>query len=98
MSHVKKLLTGKDNETPCMGRISWACSYLAIVGAAGGIILSGGALGIAELGIALATIAAGHGAAIKLKETSEPEPKPEPPVMPFFSGLQVVMPETKEEE
>lgn len=72
---AKHLITGKDNETLCMGRISWAASYTAIVLASGGIILSGGALGLAELGIALATIAAGHGAAIKLKETTEPAPK-----------------------
>jgi len=72
MANVKELITGKDNETLCMGRISWAASYIAIVGVASGIILSGGMLGIAELGIALATIAAGHGAAIKLKETTEP--------------------------
>jgi hypothetical protein len=69
---AKHLITGKDNETLCMGRVSWAASYVAIIAAASGIILSGGALGIAELGIALATIAAGHGAAIKLKETTEP--------------------------
>lgn len=73
MSISKQLLTGKDNETYCMGRVTWAASFTAIVLAAGGIILSGGALGIAELGVALATIAAGHGAAIKLKETTEPE-------------------------
>ena len=89
---AKHLITGKDNETLCMGRVSWAASYAAIVFAAGGIILSGGALGIA-----LATIAAGHGAAIKLKETTEPtvEAKQES-VIPFLSGLQVVMPETTE--
>lgn len=68
----KELFTGKDNETLCMGRISWAASYVAIVGTVGGIILSGGTIGLAELGIALATIAAGHGAAIRLKETTEP--------------------------
>ena len=78
MEIVKHILTGKDNETFCMGRVSWAASFTAICAAAGGIILTGGALGIAELGIALATIAAGHGAAIKLKETSEPEVVQEP--------------------
>ena len=77
MSITNELLTGKDNETLCMGRVSWAASYVTITAIAAGIVLTGGALGIAELGIALATIAAGHGAAIKLKETSEPDPKPE---------------------
>lgn len=69
---IKELLTGKDNETYCMGRVTWAASFSAIVLTAGGIILSGGTVGIAELGIALAAIATGHGAAIKLKESTEP--------------------------
>lgn len=73
MSKIKELVTGKDNETLCMGRITWAASFGLIALTTGGIILSGGALGLAELGIALATIAAGHGVAIKLKETTEPE-------------------------
>lgn len=72
MKLTKELLTGKDNETYCMGRVTWAASFSAIVLTTAGIIVSGGTIGIVELGIALATIAAGHGAAIKLKETTEP--------------------------
>lgn len=69
---IKELLTGRDNETFCMGRVTWAASFGAILFTTAGIILSGGTVGIAELGIALAAIATGHGAAIKLKETTEP--------------------------
>jgi len=69
---TKDLFTGKDNETICMGRITWGASFVTICVVAGATIVTGGAVGIAELGIALATIAAGHSAAIKLKETTEP--------------------------
>jgi len=65
---TKDLFTENDNETFSMGRVSWGASFLAICAAAGGILLTGGTLGLAELGIALATIAAGHGAAVKLHE------------------------------
>ena len=68
---IKEILTNQDNETLCMGRVSWACSFVAICAASAGIILTGGGLGIAELGLALAAIAGGHGAAIKLKESTE---------------------------
>ena len=70
---IKQLITGIDNETLCMGRISWGASFIAICVVAGATIATGGAVGIAELGIAFASIAAGHGAAIKLKETTEPK-------------------------
>ena len=69
---IRELVTGVDNETLCMGRVSWGASFVAICLVAGATIATGGAVGIAELGIAFATIAAGHGAAIKLKETTEP--------------------------
>ena len=69
---TKHVFTGIDNETYCMGRVSWGASFVAICVVSAATIATGGAVGIAELGIALATIAAGHGAAIKLKETSEP--------------------------
>lgn len=62
------MFTEDDNETACMGRVTWGASFVAICVVAGATIATGGAIGIAELGIALATIAAGHGAAIKLKK------------------------------
>jgi len=70
---IKKLITGVDNETPCMGRLSWGASFVAICAVAGATILSGGTVGIVELAVAFTTIAAGHGAAIKLKEGTEPK-------------------------
>lgn len=65
---AKQMFTEDDNETACMGRVTWGASFVAICVVAGATIATGGAIGIAELGIALATIAAGHGAAIKLKK------------------------------
>jgi hypothetical protein len=68
---TKHIFTEKDNETFCMGRVSWGSSFVAICTLAGATILTGGAVGVVELAVALSTIAAGHGAAIKLKETTE---------------------------
>lgn len=65
---VKQIFTEDDNETACMGRVTWGVSFVAVCVIAGATIMTGGVVGIAELGIALATIAAGHGAAIKLKK------------------------------
>lgn len=64
---VKDLVTENDNETGCIARVSWASSFIALCGLVGLTVMSGGAVGIVEFSIALATIAAGHGAAIKLK-------------------------------
>ena len=50
-----------------MGRVAWGASFTVVCIVAGAVIVTGGVVGIAELGIALATIATGHGVAIKLK-------------------------------
>jgi hypothetical protein len=65
---VKEVFTEEDNETVCMARVTWGASFTAICIIAGATIATGGIVGIAELGVAFATIAAGHGAAIKLKK------------------------------
>jgi hypothetical protein len=70
---TKHIFTGKDNETFCMGRVSWGSSFVAICAMAGATILTGGTVGVVELAVAFSTIAAGHGAAIKLKESTEPK-------------------------
>lgn len=64
---AKEIFTEGDNETFCMGRVAWGASFTVVCIVAGAVIVTGGVVGIAELGIALATIATGHGAAIKLK-------------------------------
>ena len=68
---TKHILTEKDNETYCIGRVSWGASFVAICTVSAATILTGGVVGIAELGIALATIATGHGIAIKFKKNDE---------------------------
>jgi hypothetical protein len=65
---VKEIFTESDNETACVARVTWGASFVAICVIAGATIVTGGVVGIAELGIAFATIAAGHGSAIKLKK------------------------------
>ena len=52
-------------------RSSWGASFVAICTVSAATILTGGVVGIAELGIALATIATGHGIAIKFKKNDE---------------------------
>jgi hydrogenase/urease accessory protein HupE len=68
---AKHIFTEKDNETFCMGRISWGSSFVAVCSLGVLSVLSGGTVTVVELAIALSTIAAGHGAALKLKETTE---------------------------
>lgn len=70
--NFNNLFTGKDNSTLCMGRVSWGLSFAAICGFGVLIVSTGGAITVLEIAGALSTIAAAHGAAIKIKESTEP--------------------------
>ena len=71
---LKQLTTGKDNQTPCLGRISWAASMLVIC--AGGAWNAAHAAGIdlMQLAQAIGVIVLAHGGAIFVKADTEPEP------------------------
>lgn len=64
---AKEVFTENDNETFCLARVSWGAGFIAICTLAGATVITGGVVSVVELAIALSTIAAGHGAAIKLK-------------------------------
>ena len=61
------LLTGKDNATLDLGRVSWAASYLAVIVHD---ICKPGTL--QDLAIALAAVAGAHGIALGFKAKTEP--------------------------
>lgn len=70
---VKQLLTGADNETHDIGR--W---FAAISGCAGvflqgwSVIAQHNAFNMQEFGVGVGALAAGIGAMLKLKESTEP--------------------------
>ena len=68
----KKLLTGQDNQTWDVGRISWALSFLAVLALAVLHEFRGAHESIKDLGLSLTGIAAGHGIGIGMKGKTEP--------------------------
>ena len=75
MSIMQHLFSGLDNATVDIGRVSWAASFLAVVGAAGVNSLHGAVIDLQGLAIALSAVAAAHGAALWAKRETEPKPK-----------------------
>ena len=70
---LRLVFTGRDNQTLDLGRLSWAASYLAVVGHDGWLIYKGTPGSVRDLAIALAAVAAAHGAALGLKASTEPD-------------------------
>ena len=68
----KNALTGKDNMTWDPGRISWACSFLAVLGHEGYQLYKGVGSSLQEFAIALSAVTVAHGAALGLKAKTEP--------------------------
>ena len=71
---LKHLLSGMDNATVDIGRVSWAASFLAVVAAAGANWWHGSVIDVQALAIALSAVAGAHGAALFLKRDTEPRP------------------------
>lgn len=69
------LFTGKDNQTHDIGRWSWGISLLSIVGSAGLMLWTRGAVDLLTLAQALGIVSAAHGAAVAVKGKTEPEPQ-----------------------
>ena len=63
-----------DNATIDIGRVSWAASFLAVVGAAGVNGWHGLAIDVQGLATALAYVVGVHGAALWAKKDTEPKP------------------------
>ena len=72
MQWLIKLLTGKDNSTPDLGRWSWAISTAAVLAHDGYQLYKGVHVDIQTLAVALAAVAAAHGIAIGAKGHTEP--------------------------
>ena len=68
----KKALTGADNQSWDIGRISWAVSTLAVLGLAIWHEAHHQPESIQQLGLSLTAIATGHGIGIGLKGRTEP--------------------------
>jgi len=72
---ITHLLTGKDNQTWDLGRVSWSVSTLAILANHWYLnIFKDAKVSSADLALALSAICAAHGAALGLKAKTEPEP------------------------
>ena len=77
-SSAAQALTGKDNQTPDIGRWSWLICVFAIIGAAAWNARNGSQIDLVSFATALSIIAGGHGAAIWAKKDTEPSPSAEP--------------------
>lgn len=82
MSIIKHLLSGMDNATVDIGRVSWAGSFLAVCIASAANVWHGLAIDLQALSIALSAIAGSHGAALWAKRDTEPAAPPADLEMP----------------
>jgi len=80
---IKDLLTGKDNQTFDLGRVSWITSMATIIGHSLWSAYNHAFVDVAQLAQAIGIVVASHGAALWAKSSTEPEPKsPSPPEPP----------------
>ena len=74
MNIIKHLLSGMDNATVDIGRVSWAASFLAVAAAAGANWWHGALIDVQAFATALSIVAGAHGAALWAKKDTEPRP------------------------
>ncbi len=67
------LFSGKDNRTADMARHAWALANLAIIGTAIASLCRGLPVSLTELATALSIANASAAAAVKIKESTEPD-------------------------
>jgi hypothetical protein len=72
MNFIKHILTGKDNQTWDMGKVSWATCIVAVIAAAAANWWHGSVIPLIDFGGALTGVCLGHGAALGLKKSTEP--------------------------
>jgi len=68
---VKQLLTGKDNETYDIGRVTWLIGLVAVVALAFYEVMYS-TVSIRELAEALGIVSAAGGASVAMKSKTEP--------------------------
>jgi hypothetical protein len=68
---VKQLLTGKDNETYDIGRVTWLVGIIAVIALAFYEVMNS-TVSIRELAEALGIVSAAGGASVAMKGKTEP--------------------------
>lgn len=75
MNALRQMLTGRDNATLDLGRVSWVVSLLAVITAAVlNSILLRQAIDLVAFSTAIGAVVAAHGAALWAKKDTEPQP------------------------
>ena len=69
---TKQLLTGKDNETYDLGRVSWMVGMIAVIGLAFYEVMHSN-VSLRELAESLGIVSAAGGASVAMKGKTEPE-------------------------
>jgi len=68
---IKQLLTGKDNETYDIGRVTWLVSLIAVIALAFYEVMNN-SVSIRELAESLGIVSAAGGASVAMKGKTEP--------------------------
>jgi hypothetical protein len=68
----KQLLTGKDNETYDIGRVTWLLGILAVIGLAVYEVMHT-TISLRELAEALGIVSGASGASVMMKKDTEPQ-------------------------
>jgi hypothetical protein len=71
--YFKKLMSGKDNATPDLGRHSWLFCMLCVVGASIWNAFSTGIFDMEKLYMGLSAVVGAHGMALWAKQNTEPQ-------------------------
>lgn len=69
---TRQLLTGKDNLTYDIGRVLWALAFLVGLGAVIFSVAAGRNFDLTNYGLGVSALLVAGGAALKLKESTEP--------------------------
>jgi len=69
---INDLLTGKDNKTYDIGRVTWLLGFVAIIVLAGYEVMRG-SVNLRELAEALGIVSGASGVSVMLKKDSEPQ-------------------------
>lgn len=69
---IRQLLTGKDNTTYDLGRVSWLVGMIAVIALAAYEVLHG-SVSLRELAESLGIISAAGGASVAMKSKTEPD-------------------------
>ena len=69
---LKQLLTGKDNQTYDLGRVSWLIGMIAVIGLAFYEVMHA-QVSLRELAESLGIVSAASGASVAMKQGAEPQ-------------------------